>query len=366
MEHLSGSSVAAAALSSAGGSGSGSGSGAPVVLSDSLSAALAPDVEYHLREVVQDAAKFMRRAKRDTLRAEDVNAALRARRCPELLGYAGSGGSVEPVVCSVGDEDMGDGDVGGRAGTAAAGGEAAVRSVHLLRDRVLDFGELLRAPLPKCPVAPSFTAHWLAVDGAQPRVPQNPQPGSSAADGSSSSSSSSSAAADTSFSASAKRKRGEQGGEHGAVAGNEQGDGADGGGGGGVLTKRLVKHVLSRELQAYFSLVEQAVRRGGEGAGGHGAGGRRGGGAGAEAAEAAEAEEAEEEQARGVFRSLRRDPALQELAPYLCRFFFAEVARSARARALGALRPLLRLAECLLQNPHLRVELYLDQVLTTY
>jgi hypothetical protein len=273
MEHLSGSSVAAAALSSAGGSGSGSGSGAPVVLSDSLSAALAPDVEYHLREVVQDAAKFMRRAKRDTLRAEDVNAALRARRCPELLGYAGSGGSVEPVVCSVGDDDMGDGDVGGRAGTAAAGGEAAVRSVHLLRDRVLDFGELLRAPLPKCPVAPSFTAHWLAVDGAQPRVPQNPQPGSSAADGSSSSSSSS-AAADTSFSASAKRKRGEQGGEHGAVAGNEQGDGADGGGGGGVLTKRLVKHVLSRELQAYFSLVAQAVRRGGGGAGGHGARGR--------------------------------------------------------------------------------------------
>ena len=357
MEHLSGSSVAAAALSSARG-----GSGAPVVLSDSLSAALAPDVEYHLREVVQDAAKFMRRAKRDTLRAEDVNAALRARRCPELLGYAGSGGSVEPVVCPVGG---GVGEWRAGAAAAAAGGEAAVRSVHLLRDRVLDFGELLRAPLPKCPVAPSFTAHWLAVDGAQPRVPQNPQPGSSssAADGSSSSSAADAGAgADASFKASLKRKRGEHGGEHGAAGNEHGGDGASGGGGGGgVLTKRLVKHVLSRELQAYFSLVEQAVRRGAGAAGGHGAGGRRGGGgAGAEAAEAAEA--AEEEEARGVFRSLRRDPALQELAPYLCRFLFAEVARCARARSLGALRPLLRLAECLLLNPHLRVELYLDQV----
>lgn len=50
--------------------------------------ALAPDVEYRTREVVQEALKFMRHAKRRRLAAEDVNAALRLRNREALYGFA--------------------------------------------------------------------------------------------------------------------------------------------------------------------------------------------------------------------------------------------------------------------------------------
>ena len=52
-------------------------------LDEALADKLAPDVEYHVREVIQDAAKFMRHAKRRNLLPEDINNALRAR-CTHL------------------------------------------------------------------------------------------------------------------------------------------------------------------------------------------------------------------------------------------------------------------------------------------
>ena len=57
-------------------------------LDEALADKLAPDVEYYIREVIQDAAKFMRHAKRRTFLREDVNNALRAQRTDELLGYS--------------------------------------------------------------------------------------------------------------------------------------------------------------------------------------------------------------------------------------------------------------------------------------
>ena len=42
-------------------------------LADEVARALAPDVEYRLREVIQDACKFMRQSKRVELSTEDVN-----------------------------------------------------------------------------------------------------------------------------------------------------------------------------------------------------------------------------------------------------------------------------------------------------
>lgn len=41
-------------------------------------------------------------------------------------------------------------------------------------DKEYDFKEILNAPLPKCPRDVTFTAHWLAVEGVQPAIPQNP------------------------------------------------------------------------------------------------------------------------------------------------------------------------------------------------
>ncbi|KAG5461803.1 MAG: hypothetical protein BJ554DRAFT_5950 [Olpidium bornovanus] len=43
-----------------------------------------------------------------------------------------------------------------------------------LEDEELDFDAILSAPLPAIPLDVTWTAHWLAVEGVQPAIPQNP------------------------------------------------------------------------------------------------------------------------------------------------------------------------------------------------
>lgn len=57
-------------------------------LPEDISEALAPEVEYRLRDIVQEALKFMRSGRRDSLSTEDINYALRLRSCEPLYGYA--------------------------------------------------------------------------------------------------------------------------------------------------------------------------------------------------------------------------------------------------------------------------------------
>ena len=40
----------------------------------------------------------------------------------------------------------------------------------------MDFDEILKAPLPKAPLEVTFRAHWLAIEGVQPLIPENPLP----------------------------------------------------------------------------------------------------------------------------------------------------------------------------------------------
>jgi transcription initiation factor TFIID subunit 6 len=61
-------------------------------LSREAAAALAPQVDVRLREVIQDAAKVARASKRACLIASDVDAALAARGAAPLLGHGGAGG----------------------------------------------------------------------------------------------------------------------------------------------------------------------------------------------------------------------------------------------------------------------------------
>jgi hypothetical protein len=35
---------------------------------------------------------------------------------------------------------------------------------------------MLKQPLPRAPVSPGLNVHWLAVDGVQPLIPENPSP----------------------------------------------------------------------------------------------------------------------------------------------------------------------------------------------
>ena len=43
-----------------------------------------------------------------------------------------------------------------------------------VQDEVHPLEEIIKQPLPPCPREPCIVAHWLAVEGVQPAIPQNP------------------------------------------------------------------------------------------------------------------------------------------------------------------------------------------------
>ncbi|XP_047060661.1 transcription initiation factor TFIID subunit 6-like isoform X2 [Lolium rigidum] len=166
--------------------------GIPTLPAD-VSAALAPDVEYRLREIMQEAIKSMRHAKRTVLTADDVDSALTLRNVEPVYGFA----SGDPLRFkrAVGHKDL-----------------------FYIDDREVDFKEIIEAPLPKAPLDTAVVAHWLAIEGVQPAIPENPP-----------------------IDAPTENKRTE----------HVKDDGLP------VDIKLPVKHILSRELQMYFDKIAE-------------------------------------------------------------------------------------------------------------
>ena len=115
--------------------------------------ALLPSIEYRLRVIVQDASKYMRRGKRDKMSVEDINLALSRHNLEPLYGLSGST-AFQKELESVG------------------GGPQASESTLGLG--IVSLGEMAKGPLPKLPLLPELTSHWLAIDGVQPTIPENP------------------------------------------------------------------------------------------------------------------------------------------------------------------------------------------------
>ena len=112
--------------------------------------------------------------------------------------------------------------------------------------------------------------HWLAIEGVQPAIVQNPTP----ADFKNVSDYQTSNAQSSSLSSS--------------LAANSEAD--------GVETKQQVKHVLSKELQLYFEKIANALTN----------------------------EETENVRETAI-ASLRNDPGLHQLVPYLVAFIAEKV-----------------------------------------
>ena len=172
-------------------------------LKDDVADALAPDIEYRLRDLVQEALKFAKHGRRETLTTEDINYALRLRNCEPLYGFAGN---VEPRFC-----------------------RALTPGVFYLEDPELNLADLLAEPMPPMPIEPSFTTHWLAINGVQPDIPQNPN-------------------ADDIAAASKSRKR---------LRDDEEGRAS---GSGAAQVTPLAKHALTAEEQTWLERVTNAVQ----------------------------------------------------------------------------------------------------------
>lgn len=122
---------------------------------------LAGDVEYRLHLIVQEAKKFMVHGKRTTLLPEDVEHALEAL-------------NVEPIL--VPPRPLAQQPFASVTVPSASG---APQQVYHVPDDEIDFATYLKEPLPAAKANSAgvkWKAHWLAVEGVQPAIPENPAP----------------------------------------------------------------------------------------------------------------------------------------------------------------------------------------------
>ncbi|XP_077301520.1 uncharacterized protein LOC143922168 [Arctopsyche grandis] len=108
---------------------------------------LGQDLEYRIKEVCQEASKFMLASHRTKLNIGDVNNALSSRNVEPLFGYD----SNETLVF-----------------------RGLPSNVYYVPDDEIDLEEFLEKPLPKIPLKPYVQSHWLAIEGVQLAIQQNP------------------------------------------------------------------------------------------------------------------------------------------------------------------------------------------------
>ncbi|KAJ5099606.1 Transcription initiation factor TFIID complex 60 kDa subunit [Penicillium argentinense] len=239
---------------------------------------LARDVEYRVAQVLEEALKSMRHAKRTILTTQDISLALRNLDVEPLYGYE----SLRPL--RFGEASLGPG-----------------QPLFYVEDEEVDFEKLINAPLPKVPREVTFTGHWLAVEGVQPSIPQNP-------------------------SSSDSRNL-----ELTSKGPNANSTLAAMSGTGDVTVKPLVKHVLSKELQLYFEKVCSAIL------------------------------DANSEEFRtSGYSSLREDPGLHQLVPYFNQFIAEKVTHN--LNSIFTLTQVMHMAEALVQNSSLYVDPYIPSL----
>ncbi|KAF2851939.1 Arf-domain-containing protein [Plenodomus tracheiphilus IPT5] len=240
-------------------------------LAENVVEELARDVDFRLAQVLEEALKFMRHGKRTTLSTQDISNALKVLHVEPLYGYE----STRPL--RFGEASLGPG-----------------QPLYYVEDEEVDFEKLINAPLPKVPREITFTAHWLAVEGVQPSIPQNPTTNS----------------ADL-------LPKGPNANPHLAAA-----NGLD-----NVNVKPLVKHVLSKESQELFNKLSGALT-----------------------------DETNIEWQNAALAAISTEPGIHQLTTYLLSFVAEKVTHN--LKDLFVLHQMMRATEALLNNQAIYLDPY--------
>jgi len=261
-------------------------------VADAGCAALAGDAEYRVREIVQEAAKFMRHAKRIVLRVDDLAAAFRVLNIDPLYGIT----SRDALKFS---------SVG------------STKGLYYVSEREVPLSVAVQRELPSPPPSVTLTAHWLAIQGSQPMIAQNPVPRS---DAEGVRDTAAVKAGEKGASSGKRRKRDELPHSSALAVASDA-----------VVVKPLVKHVLSRELQLYLDHVVDALA-------------------------------GEDVSLRiASLRSVSEEPGLQQLLPYFVRHACDTIAGNLRNHV--QLARALQLVGALIVNPNFDLDRYLHQLL---
>ncbi|KYR01993.1 TATA-binding protein-associated-factor [Tieghemostelium lacteum] len=286
-------------------------------ISDEIASQLASDVEYRIREIAQEAIKFMKHSKRETMTTDDINNALRLRNIDMLYGYNSSSNEVMRFSKT----------------------HTPTQAIYFINDKELSFRDVIQQPLPKCPREPTLKAHWLAIEGSQPLIPQNPSPYEKE---------------EYFKNLLSKNKNKKQNiDNNNNISG---GGGGSGGGGSGtstdstnkkidnsvpgiqsltstatVVAKPTVKHILSKEIQMYYEKITNSMKSDNK------------------------------ELFEASIQSLKTDSSLHQLLPYFTNFISTQVTQN--LTNLELLLRLMQMTHALLDSKFMKPELYLHQMM---
>ncbi len=109
-------------------------------------------VELQVRKIIQQGYKYHKRTKSTTMTVDDLNLALSFNRMEQVYGFTREHNS----------NDLSSGNIQSNAALKAR------------KTTKVKLGEIDKFPVLKYPLLPELNLHWLAVDGIQPQIPENP------------------------------------------------------------------------------------------------------------------------------------------------------------------------------------------------
>ncbi|XP_073255065.1 transcription initiation factor TFIID subunit 6-like [Porites lutea] len=274
-------------------------------LNDEALNLLIDDGTYRLKQLTQEAAKFMQHSKRRKLITGDIDNALHVQNIEPLYGFS----SKEFIPFRF----------------ASGGG----RELYYYNDPEIDLNDIVSSQLPRIPVDVTVKAHWLSIDGLQPAIPENPPPdakdsrpvqATAVPAGTKATKLQPAKTADKGKKQAAVKKAGINTTAESAEDKNKQ-------------TKPQVTHELSVEQQLYYKEITEAC------------------------VGSCESRRAE------ALQSLSTDPGLYQMLPRFSTFISEGVRVNVAQNNLVLLIYLMRMVKALLDNPTLYLEKYLHELI---